>query len=198
MSTVTTQTAAPPKRMTADDLLAMPDSGKGYELVDGRLVEKAMGSKSSAVNRRVSKHVGIFVDEHGLGEVYDSEGGYQCFPHDPNRVRKPDVSFVRQERLPGGESPDGWSRLPPDLAVEVISPKDRVQKLNEKLADYRSVAVPLVWIVDQKTRTVVVQTAGESTQRLLQESDLLDGGDVLPGFSVRVAELFPPPREAKQ
>ena len=198
MSTVTTQTAAPPKRMTADDLLAMPDSGKGYELVDGRLVEKAMGSKSSAVNRRTSTHLGNFVNENNLGEVFDSECGYQCFPHDPNRVRKPDVSFVRQGRLPDGEPPDGWFRVPPDLAVEVISPKDRVQKLNEKLADYRSVAVPLVWIVDQKTRTVVVQTAGESTQRLLQESDLLDGGDVLPGFSIKVAELFPPPGESKQ
>jgi len=191
MSTAIPQPATTAKYLTADDLLAMPDGGEGYELVDGRLVRKGMGSKSSYVNRRVSRFVGTYADDNDLGWVFESECGYQCFPYEPNRVRKPDVSFIRKDRLPEGDLPDGWLRIRPDLAVEVISSKDRAEKLFAKLADYRAIGVPLVWVVDPKSKTVVVQVAGQPTQRVFEAEEELTGGDVLPGFSVKVSDLFP-------
>ena len=82
--------------------------------------------------------------EHRLGWAFPADNGYQCFPHAPGLVRKPDVSFVRYGRLPGGELPDGWIKIRPDLAVEVVSPNDTVEKLNEKLEDYEIAGIPLV------------------------------------------------------
>ena len=191
MSTTTIRKADPPAGFTPDDLLSMGSDGKGFELVDGQLVEKAMGIESSAVNRRVSKYLGNFADEYRLGEVLESEAGYQCFDHDPNRVRKPDVSFVRKERLPAEGLPEGWFRIAPDIAVQVVSPNDIAYDLEEKLADYRSAGVPLIWVVYPNRRTVQVYAGGSEVPAVLHESDSLTGSDVLPGFSVQVAELFP-------
>jgi|SRR5579875_3049758 len=128
---------------TPEDLLTMPD-GKSYELVDGQLVERKMGIKSSWVGGRLYSRLDQFCDGRRVGWAFTSEAGYQCFPHDPGRVRKPDVSFVRYGRLPGGELPDGWARIPPDLAVEVVSPNDLIGELDEKLADYEKVGIPLI------------------------------------------------------
>ena len=122
MSTATATEA----RYTPEDLLAMPD-GKSYELVDGRLVERNMGAKSSRVGGRLHLRLDPFCEEHNLGIVWPADNGYQCFPHAPGLVRKPDVSFVRSGRLPGDIEPDGWVKIPPDLAVEVVSPNDSRQ-----------------------------------------------------------------------
>ena len=78
-----------------------------------------------------------FCEEHRLGCVWPSSNGYQCFPHAPELVRRPDVSFIRAGRLPGDELPKGHVRIAPDLAVEVVSPRDLAPKLDEKLEDYQ-------------------------------------------------------------
>ena len=93
-----------------------------------------------------------FCEEHGLGIVWPADNGYQCFPHAPGLVRRPDVSFIRRGRLPGDVSPEGWVRIPPDLAVEVVSPNDSAEELEEKLDDYRKAGVPLVWVIYPKAR----------------------------------------------
>src|SRR5258708_5734795 len=108
---------------TADDLLAMNGETR-YELIDGRLLEKDMGARSSRIASKISQRLGNHVEPQQLGGIFDGECGYVMFPDRPNRVRKPDISFVRRERLPGGEIPDGWFHLAPDLAVEILSPKD--------------------------------------------------------------------------
>ena len=72
-----------------------------------------------------------------LGWALQSDSGYQCFPHQPSLVRRPDVSFVKAGRFPRGMLPKGWSRIAPDLAIEVVSPNDTVYDLEEKLEDYR-------------------------------------------------------------
>jgi Uma2 family endonuclease len=176
-------------RYTPEDLLAMPD-GKSYELVDGQLVERNMGFESSWVGGRLLIRLGSYCEEHGLGWAVPADAGYQCFPHQPDLVRKPDVSFVRYGRLPGGVAPKGWAKIPPDLAVEVVSPKDRIDKLDEKLEDYRKVGVPLIWVIHPKTRKVMVHRDDGSVSQLL-ESDELSGEDVIPGFRCPVRELFP-------
>ena len=113
---------------TPEDLLAMPD-GKHYELVDGRLVERNMGAESSWIGGRIFLRLNLFCDEHQLGYVWPADNGYQCFAHAPKLVRRPDVSFIRAGRLPGGELPKGHVRIPPDLAVEVVSPNDLASEL---------------------------------------------------------------------
>ncbi len=97
-------------RYTPEDLLAMPD-GKSYELVDGQLVERNMGAESSWVGGRLLSRLDRFCEEHGLGWALPTDNGFQCFPHQPKLVRRPDVSFVRYGRLPGGVLPAGWIKI---------------------------------------------------------------------------------------
>jgi Uma2 family endonuclease len=176
---------------TPEDLLVMPD-GKGYELVDGQLVERKMGAESSWVGGRLHSRLDRFCEEHERGWALMPEAGYQCFPHDPGRVRKPDVSFIRYGRLPGGMLPKGWIRIRPDLAVEVVSPNDLAEELDEKLADYEKVGVPLIWVIHLGSRTAMVYR-GAGTVSRLHEDDELSGEDVIPGFRCRVRDILPTP-----
>ena len=116
---------------------------------------------------------------------------YQCFPHDPKMVRKPDVSFIRAGRLPGDVLPSGFVRIAPDLAVEVVSPNDLAPELDEKLEDYQKAGVRLVWVIYPESRTVSVYRGDGSASRLHQD-DVLSGEDVIPGFRCEVGSLFPP------
>lgn len=176
-------------RYTPEDLLAMPD-GKSYELVHGQLVERNMGSLSSFVGGELYFRLKLHCREHKLGLVWPADNGFQCFPHEPGLVRKPDVSFVGHGRLPGDVPPKGWIRIRPDLAVEVVSPNDRVYDLDEKLADYRKVRVPLVWVINPESRTVTVHSIDRPI-RLLFEDDELSGEDVIPGFRCPINEILP-------
>jgi Uma2 family endonuclease len=175
---------------TPEDLLAMPD-GKNYELVGGRLVERNMGIESSWVGSRLLARLDRFCEEHEIGWALQADSGYQCFPHDPGLVRKPDVSVVRYGRFPGGNLPKGWARIRPDLAIEVVSPNDTVYELEEKLGDYRSVGVPLVWVINPDSRTAMVHRRDGSVS-LLQEDEELSGEEVIPGFHCRIREILPP------
>jgi Uma2 family endonuclease len=174
---------------TPEDLLAMPD-GKGYELVDGQLVERKMGVKSNWVATRLVSRLDRFCEERGIGWALSSEAGYQCFPHDPGRIRKPDVSFIRYGRLPGGVLPEGWAKIRPDLAVEVVSPKDLADELDEKLADYEKAGIPLVWVIYLGSRQVMVYRGDGSVSRL-READELSGEDIIPGFRCPVRDILP-------
>jgi Uma2 family endonuclease len=167
----------------------MPDA-KDYELVDGRLVERNMGAESSLIGTRLCSQIDRFCEEHDLGIVWGADNGYQCFPHAPGRVRKPDVSFVRRGRLPGDAAPKGWVRIAPDLAVEVISPGDTAEDLEEKLEDYRKAGVPLVWVIYPRARKAHVFRP-DGPPSVLGEDDDLSGEDVLPGFRCPLLEILP-------
>ena len=175
---------------TPEDLLAMPD-GKSYELAGGLLVERNMGLESSWVGGRLLSRLDRFCEEHEVGWAFPADDGYQCFPHDPGLVRRPDVSFIRRGRLPGEVLPTGWGKIAPDLAVEVVSPNDSADQLEQKLDDYQKAAVPLVWVVNLKSRTVMVYRGDGSVSRL-RESDELSGEGVIPGFRCPVQEILPP------
>jgi Uma2 family endonuclease len=178
-------------QLSPEDLLNMPDS-KSYELVNGQLVERKMGIESSWVATRLISRLDRFCEEQGVGWVLQADSGYQCFPHAPNLVRKPDASFVRFGRFPAGVLPKGWSRVPPDLAVEVVSPKDTAFELDEKLEDYRKVAVPLVWVINPNSRIVWIIRRDGSINHLSEDGEL-SGEDVIPGFRCLIREIFPPP-----
>lgn len=176
---------------TPDELLAMPD-GDLYELVDGQLVERSMGARSSFIGNRLSRLVTDHCEAHRLGWILGPECGYRCIPDHPRTVRKPDVSFIRFGRLPGEEVPEGDIQIAPDLAVEVISPNDLSYKVDRKIAEYLASGVRLVWVVSPAARTVLIYRGDGSIQGL-REPDDLSGEDVLPGFRCRVGEIFTNP-----
>lgn len=195
MTTATASIPAPPvQRYTPEDLLAMPD-GDAYELVDGELVERNMGWESSWVGGQLHLALGTFCKAHALGWVVPADASYQCFPDAPGKVRRPDISFIRFGRLPGEQRPRGHCRLAPDLVVEVISPNEFYSDVEEKVREYLSAGVRLVWVVNPPTRSIRVHRPGNSITDL-GESDELSGEDVIPGFKCVVAELFREPQAA--
>jgi Uma2 family endonuclease len=186
---MSTAVATEARRYTPEDLLALPD-GKNYELVDGRLVERNMGAESSHVGGKLYSRLDRFCEDHDQGIVWPADNGFQCFPHAPSLVRKPDVSFVKKGRLPGDVSPKGWIRIPPDLAVEVISPNDTAEQLEEKLDDYDKAGVPLVWVIYPEARKARVFRI-DGPPAVLAEDDELSGEDIIPGFRCPLSEILP-------
>ena len=188
MSTIT----APSDVLTPDDVLDLPDEDR-YELVDGRLVELTMSTQSQYVGTQLAAMLWVHCRPHGLAHVF-TENGYTCFPGKPGRMRRPDVSCVRTDRLRFDQIGDGFLSIRPDVAVEVISPNDRVYELEDKLDDYRDAGIPLVWLLYPPSRRVrVLRPEGPPTE--LGPDDELTGEDVLPGFRRRVADLFAGPPE---
>lgn len=185
-----------PKRVyEPDDLLSLPNA-VDYELVDGQLVERAMGSESSLVGSIIIFLLRQFLKGKKLAHVFGSDTGYQCFPDDPKKLRKADVSVVLYGRLPGEQIPKGHTKIAPDLAVEVISPRDLTEETEEKVSEYLAAGVRLVWIVFPAKRTVWVRrpanaTEGPATE--LKASDTITGESVLPGFACKVNEFFEEP-----
>ncbi len=174
---------------TAEDLLTMPD-GELYELIDGRLVERDMGTKSSWIAGQLLGLLIAHLREKQLGWVFPADNGYQCFPNHPNRVRKPDVSFIRAGKLPNEELPSGHCRIAPDLVAEVVSPNDLYADVFRKVLEFLEARVSLVWVIDPDSRAVMVYRA-DGTVQLLREQDQLSGESVLNGFACRIEELFP-------
>jgi len=181
-----------PTAYTPDDLLRLPEA-EHCELLDGKLVEKTMGAESDWVGMQIVTRLSNLVMSSQAGWVFGPETGYQCFLDHRDRVRKPDVSFVRASRLDA--VPKGHIKIAPDLAVEVISPNDRYSEVRQKVQDSQTAGFPLVWVVDPGTRTVDVLEEGSPMQRLA-EGDELTGGRVLPEFRCAVSDLFPPVRSA--
>ncbi len=180
---------AAPNLLTPDDLLYRFDD-VGVELVNGRLVEKPMGNVSAWVGGEIRFYVRKHDPKCQLGWPLPADSGIQCFPNEPLKVRKPDFSFVRRERLPDGPGV-GWLKIAPDLAAEVMSPNDTGEEVAETVAEYLHAGVPLVWVISPKTRTVVVYRQSREATYLTEE-DLLTAGDIIPGFECMVSDLFPP------
>jgi Uma2 family endonuclease len=162
-----------------------------YELVDGILVEKTVGFEESIIAVNITIKLRNFVDPEELGIVTGADGTIQL---DLNLVRIPDAAFISWDRIPGDEIPeDPIPLLVPDLAVEVISKGNTPREMGDKLKEYFDKGVRLVWYVRPRTKVVDVYTSADRFTRLTA-SMRLDGGDVLPGFSVLVGELFAIPK----
>jgi Uma2 family endonuclease len=185
-----TDMIAPAATLTPEDLLALPD-GDLFELVDGQLVERNMGIKSSWVGGRLITRLELFLEANGLGWVFPADSGYRCFPGRPNMVRKPDVSVVRRDRVPDALLPDGDFKIPPDLAVEVVSPNDLYAEVEKKVEEYLQVGVRLIWVIDPENRKVRIHRADRTLTDVRADGEL-NGEDVVPGFHCRIAELLPP------
>jgi Uma2 family endonuclease len=181
--------AAPVETLRMEEDFPELQDKHGYELINGQWVEKNMGAQAGRVVQIVNRRVDNHADACGLGLVFSSDAGYQIFADKPNRVRKPDGSFIRRGRLPDDKPPRGHLRIPPDLAIEVISPNDLAEDIEERVTDFLQAGTKLLWVFYPSTRTVYVFRQGSSMSRLTA-SDELNGEDVLPGFVCRVEELF--------
>lgn len=182
---------ADPPRMTPEQFEEWSGSD-GFELIDGIVQEKKMGAENAVIQARLTILLGAVIMPANLGELLDSECMFRCFPSNSKQVRKPDLSFIRRDRIPAGGIPRGMCTIRPDLAVEVVSPNDAYEEVDEKIADYFDAGVPLIWVVTPKTRTVLVYQA-DGTAKRFRDTDDLTADPLFPGFRVRIADLFPNP-----
>jgi Uma2 family endonuclease len=180
----------PDRPWNSDDLLALADEESRYELVRGDLL---MMSPASPVQgnyaARLTAVLLQYVEEHNLGNVYTAEPGFMLHAEPQSVIRAPDVAFVSMERIPPAEQQAGFWPLAPDLAIEIISPSETADSIQEKVQDYLTAGTRLVWLVYPRSKLVVeYQPAAQIRQYGLDES--LDGGAVVPGFCYALQRLF--------
>ena len=175
------------KIVTAEQLLSAPGLGR-CELVRGELIMMSpAGARHGRIVVNITTPLDVFVRQHALGSVFGAETGFQI-SHDPDTVRAPDVAFVRTDRM-GVEPDHGFFPGAPDLAVEVLSPEDRAGEVQAKVQDWLHSGCRGVWVVDPRTRSVTIYRS-RSEIVVLIESDTLSDCDLLPAFSLPVAEIF--------
>lgn len=172
---------------TADQLFQATDLER-CELVRGELVMMTpAGFEHGRITGRITIILGGFVSQHRLGVITGAETGF-LIRQDPDTVRAPDVAFVRTERVPA-TPPRAFFPGAPDLAIEVVSPNDRASQLIAKVQDWLDAGCQAVWVVDPGTRSITFYRS-RSQASVLSTSDTLTGGEVVPGFSVPVQDIF--------
>lgn len=174
---------------TPDDLLTLPD-GKYYELVGGQLLGKEMGAFECHAITLVIGAIAVYLQTNPYGRQF-SELQYRCYAFDPGLIRRPDVSFIRTERLTDDVMAAGIVRIHPDLAIEIVSPNDAYHEVDEKIDEYLRAGVRLVWIINPRQGTALVYRQDGSTARLTATHEL-DGEDVIPGLRIGIATLLVP------
>jgi Uma2 family endonuclease len=191
MSAMSVET--PERLLTLEEFEKLPKEDEyGLELSWGRLVrEPPPGAEHSWLTGEILARLHGYAREHTLGLVVNN-GGF-VLSDDPPTVREPDVAFISAANMPKEGLPKGFWRLAPDLAVEVVSPSNTATEMLEKVLQYLETGCRIVWVVEPESRTIVDYHSRDEI-RLLTVTDVLDGGGVLPGFSLPIADLFTPPR----
>ena len=175
--------------MTAEELFLISSDDSKCELAGGALVRMPpTGALHGKVAARIGRVLDEYVEAHGLGVVCGAETGF-ILRRNPDVVRAPDVSFVSQERVAAVGEPETYWPFGPDLAVEVVSPSDRADDLQEKIAEYIAAGTHAVWVVHPRMRTVFVHHSAANVQ-VLGEQDEIAGGAILPGFSCPLSRFF--------
>jgi Uma2 family endonuclease len=173
-----------------EDIADIDPVPKGYELIDGELVEKpAMGAESSVTVGRIFRRLDEWCEQHFCGLSVTAEAGYRCFPRKPRQVRKPDVSVIlcdpRTFIVPSGDF-----RIVPALVVEVVSPHETMNELTVKVEDFLSAGTSLAWVVEPQLRIAFVHRADGSVTKVREPGEL-SGEVVLPGFNLPLSAVLP-------
>ena len=175
------------KVWTEAELMALPDDGRKYELVEGEIVGGNTGIEHEYIGGRLFGPLSILVYELKLGIVCGSSAGYWM---KSGNLRSPDLSFIAKERLQGlRHAPKKFFQGAPDLVVEILSPSDAVDGLHEKIGEYFESGARLIWVLNPEEETVLVYHSPQP-DRLLKAADSVDAEDVIPGFSMPLSELF--------
>ncbi len=175
------------KPLTADDLLAMPDSGMRRELIQGELIEMPPGSDDHGfVGSESSWQIGSFIRQHNLGRDRIAETGFQL---SPDTVLAPDYAFISYERMANRPESRGYVRVIPDLVVEVFSPNDRQPQVDRKVHLWLDAGVRLALVVYPATQEIVAHHDDGTVQRF-GINDTLVCEPVLSGFSCPVSDIF--------
>jgi Uma2 family endonuclease len=177
------------RQFTADELLNMPDDGFRYELVQGELRRmNPAGNVHGRVAMSFAWRLAQYVDENRLGTVYAAETGFRLAT-DPDTVRAPDVAFVSRVRLEAVGEVEGFWPEAPDLAIEMVSPGDSYSDVEQKVFDWLDAGTKMVVVINPRQRSATVYKS-PSDIAALAETDVLAGGDVVPGFELAVREIF--------
>jgi Uma2 family endonuclease len=176
--------------VTAEEFTVIAaESDHKLELVKGEVIDMTRpGVKHGGVCAEVARQLGNWAVPTKRGRVVANDAGVQT-ERDPDSVRGPDVFYIRMDRLPGGEYPDGWLEIPPDLCVEVLSPHDRWPEVIEKINEYFRLGVPEVWVLDPATHEIQIHLDSQRLPTTLHDGNTLKS-DRLPGFECAVSELF--------
>ena len=173
--------------ITADELLQMKDDGFRYELVRGELVKMSpAGHQHGRIVLNLTTPLDQFVRANRLGAVYAAETGFKL---SEDVVRAPDAAFIRRERVEAVGLTTGFWPGAPDLAAEVVSPGDTHAEVQDKIADWLDAGTRLVVVVNPSTQTVALYYS-RSDIRILTIEDVLDGGQVVPNWTLPVRDLF--------
>ena len=176
------------QRITGEELFRQPDAGP-CELIDGKIVPMSpTGDERGGVEVNVSTSLVTFVRARRLGHVRAGEVGIYT-RRNPDRVRAADVLYISDTRYGRRTITAGYLDVAPELVVEILSPRDTVMELTEKLREYFAIGVTLVWLIDPSARRVFVYRSLTEI-RELTDADRLSGEEVLPGFELPVAALF--------
>ena len=177
----------PPGTAKIEDAVARTERHGPTEWINGTLVEKAMGFGESEVGANLSAMLLAFVKPRKLGKVAGADATMRMIG---GNMREPDVVFVSNADLPpGGIAGQKVPRVPPTLAVEILSEDNTPEEMRLKLGEFFASGCRLAWVIDPRQRVVRVHTAPDTFQQI-DDQATLDGGDVLPGFGVKVADLL--------
>jgi Uma2 family endonuclease len=188
--TETPELVAPEKKAWSDEaFMALPDDGHHYEIVNGELIDMGnSGALHGYVCSLLLAALMSYILPKKLGVILDSS---TAFKMKNGNKRSPDISFFAKERLQGmTELPSGFLEGAPDLAVEVLSPGNTIEEIDEKIAEYFENDAQLVWVISPTQHYILVYRSTQEPDRLLKSADSLDGEDVIPGFTLPVADLF--------
>jgi len=175
--------------LTAADLLRLDGEGVRGELIRGVLCETMpAGQEHGEIVVNLVIALGAFIKPRRLGRLAASDSGV-WLERGPDTVREPDIAYFSAARMPLGERITGYAQISPDLVVEVVSPSDSRRAANDKALMWLRYGVRLVWVVHPETRTIEIHCEDQPVA-VLGAADALDGGDVLPGFTCPVADVF--------
>ena len=189
MQTFTTNPAIATKTWTDEAFMALPDDGHHYEVINGELIDMGnSGALHGYVCSLALAALAGYILPKKLGVILDSS---TAFKMKNGNKRSPDIAFFAKERLQGiAVLPSGYLDGAPDLAVEVLSPGNTVEEIDDKLTEYFENGSRLVWVIHPTQHYVLVYRSAQEPDRLLKGKDSLDGEEVIPGFTLAIADLF--------
>lgn len=178
------------KLLTAEEYQRLPEpmDGTRLELIRGEVVAMCRPNwEHGEIQISIGSLIKNFLRSNPIGRVASESG--VITEHEPDTIRGPDVSFIRKERMPLGERMPKFAELTPDLCVEIISPSNTRAGMSEKIEEYFETGAKVVWVVDPEDRSATVYLEPDEGRKLNSKA-VITGGEVLPGFSCKVAEFF--------